>query len=101
MARSIRCAARSKSRPGECVPDRLLGQIVGLVPLAGALVQQRHLVWMVAEHPRPQHVGEQVVVAVPLASVVQGDKEQVGALQSREHVGAVLATGDRVGTAAR
>ena len=29
---------------GQCVPDRLLGQLVALVPLAGALVQQRNQV---------------------------------------------------------
>ena len=96
MASSIRWAARSKSRAGQGVPDRLLGQIVALVPLAGALVQQRHLVGLLAEHPRPQHVGEQVVVAVPLAPVVQGDEEQVGALEGREHLAAVVAAGDGV-----
>ena len=81
---------------GQGVPDRLLGQIVALVPLAGALVQQRNLVRLLAEHPRPQHVGEQVVVAVPLPPVVQGDDEQVGALQRHEHLAAVVAAGDGV-----
>ena len=59
------------------VPDRLLGQLVALVPLAGALVQQRNQVGLLAEQARPQHVGEQVVVAVPLPPVVQGDEEEV------------------------
>ena len=65
------------------MPDRLLGQVVALVPLAGALVQQRNQVRLLGEQARPQHVGEQVVVAVPLPPVVQGDEEQVGALQGR------------------
>ena len=68
---------------GQGVPYRLLGQVVALVPPAGALVQQRNLVGLLAEQARSQHVGEQVVVAVPLPAIVQGDEEQVGALQGR------------------
>ena len=78
------------------VPDRLVGQVVALVPLAGALVQQRDLLRLLAEQARPQHVGEQVVVAVPLPPIVQRDDEQVGALQGRDHLAAVVAAGDGV-----
>jgi hypothetical protein len=71
---------------GQGVPDRLLGQIVALVPLAGALVQQRNLVRPLTEHAYPQHIGEQVVVPVPLPPVVQGHDEQVGALKILDHL---------------
>jgi hypothetical protein len=80
----------------QCVPDRFLGQVVALVPLARALVQQRDLVRLLAEHPRPEHIGEQVVVAVPLPPVVQSHDEQVGAFERHEHVAAVVAAGDGV-----
>ena len=83
----MRCGGPVEVPRGQRVPDRLLGQIVALVPLAGALVQQRHLVRLLAEQARPQHVGEQVVVAVPLPPVVQGDEEEVGALEGDEHLG--------------
>ena len=69
---------------------------MALVPLAGALVQQRNLLRLLAEQARPQHVGEQVVVAVPLPPVVQRDDEQVGALQGHDHLATVGAAGDGV-----
>ena len=59
-------------------------------------MQQRHLFRLFAEQARPQHVGEEVVVAVPLPPVVQGDDEEVGALQCREHAAPVVAAGDGV-----
>ncbi len=43
---------------GQSVPDRLLDQIVALVPLAGPLVQQRNVVLLLGEQAHPQHVGE-------------------------------------------
>ena len=45
---------------------------------------------------RAQHVGEQVVVPEPLPLVVQGDQEQVGALQGHEHAAAVVRADDGV-----
>ena len=81
---------------GQGVPDRLLREVVALVPLAGALVQQRNQVRLLGEQVRPQHVGEQVVVAVPLPPIVQGHEEQVGALQGDEQLAAVVAAGDGV-----
>ena len=66
---------------GQGVPDRLVGEAVGLVPGAGAPVQQRHLGRPFGEQPRAQHVGEQVVVAEPGQLVVQRHDEQVGPLE--------------------
>jgi hypothetical protein len=80
----------------QCVPDRLLCQVVALVPLAGTLVQQRNLIGLLAPHARPQHVREEVVVAVPLPPVVQGHDEEVGAFERHEHVSPVVAAGDGV-----
>jgi len=81
---------------GQGVPYRLRGQVVALVPPAGTLMQQRNLVGLLAEQVRSQHVGEQVVVAVPLPLIVQGDEEEVGPLQGREHVASVVAAGEGV-----
>ena len=52
-----------------------------VVPLAGAAVKVGH----VAAHLEDvglQHLGEQLVVAVPVASVVQRDEKQVRAIQA-------------------
>ena len=77
----------------QCMPDRLLGQVVRLVPAAGPLVQLRSQVGLLGEQARPQHLGEQMVVAIPLPLVVQGDEEEVRPLQGHEHVAPVVAAG--------
>ncbi|MGA2831142.1 MAG: hypothetical protein ABSF03_34095 [Streptosporangiaceae bacterium] len=51
------------------------------VPAAGGPVQLRHSVWLLGEEPRAECVNEQVVVAAPLPLVVEGDDEQVPALE--------------------
>jgi hypothetical protein len=83
------------------VQDRVLDQVVGLGPAAGPQVQHRDLLGLLALQAGPQDVGEQVVVAVPLPPVVQGDDEEVGALERRQHVAAVGAAGDGVAQRAR
>ena len=78
------------------MPDCLLGEVVALVPHAGALVQDRNQVRPLGEQVRPEYVGEQVVVAVPLPTIIQGHDEQVGALQGDEQVAPVRTTGDGI-----
>ncbi len=80
----------------QSVPDRFLCQILGLVPKAGALVEQRQLFRLFAEQVGPKDVGEEVMVAVPFPPVVEGDDEEVGALQCREHAASIVAAGDSV-----
>ena len=80
----------------ERVPDRVRDEVVGGVPVAGPPVQVRHLVGVLGEQACVQHVGEQVVVAVPGALRVERDDEEVAALEVLQHPGAVGAAGDRV-----
>ena len=54
-----------------------------LVDSLGLLVQQS----------RPQHVGEEVVVAVPEAAIVERDEEEVGPIEPLEHRLPAAATG--------
>ena len=70
---------------GERVPDGVRDEVVRGVPGAGPLVQRRHLLGMLGEQAGAQDVGEQVVVAVPGASVSSGTQEEVAALQVRQH----------------
>ena len=81
---------------GHGVTDCADGQLVGGVPGTGPPVQLRHLVGVLGEQARAEHVGEQVVVAVPGALVVEGDDEQIAALELLQHAPAVVAGGDGI-----
>ncbi len=76
---------------GQRVADGLGLLAVALEPRAGPPVQVRYLVGLLVEQARLQHVGEQMVVAVPLAAVVQRDDEQVVPVQRLQHGLAVVA----------
>ena len=72
---------------GERVPDRVRDEAVSGVPVAGPLVQIRHLVGVLGEQACVQDVGEQVVVAVPGALGVERDEEEVAALEVLQRPG--------------
>ena len=78
------------------VSDGRVDQVVLLAPGAGAPVQQRHEVGLLGQQARPQHVGEQLVVAVPLATVVERHEEEVGAVEVVQHPGCVVGADDGV-----
>ena len=67
-----------------------------LVPLACPPVQLRHQPGSLVEQARPQHVGEELVVAVPPAAVVERDEEQVPAIERLERGLAPVLAGDGV-----
>ena len=81
---------------GERVPDRLRGLAVRLPPGARTAMELGHVVGMLVEQPGPEQVGEQVVIAVPAAPVVERDEEQVGPLERLEHRRPAGPAGDRV-----
>jgi hypothetical protein len=57
-------------------------QVAGLpMPGRGPPVQGRHQRRLAGGELQAEQLGEQVVVAIPLASVVERHQEQVGALQ--------------------
>ncbi len=66
------------------------------VPLARAAVQVVRGFGALGHEVGLQDVGEEVVVAVPAATVVERDDEQVGAVERLQHGGAVVAAGDGV-----
>ena len=84
-ASSTRWAARAKSSAARACRTASATRSVRGVPVARAPVQLRHQVGLLGEQARVQHVGEQVVVAVPGALGVQGDDEQVVALERLQH----------------
>ncbi len=68
----------------ERVPDRVGRLAVVGVPGARPAMELDRRVGVLVEEPRAQHVGEQVVVPVPLASIVERDHEQVLSVQRLE-----------------
>ena len=83
------------------VPGRLQRVTVVGEPGGGALVQAPTTARVLHREPLAQHVGEQVVEAVPAAPVVERDHEEVVALELLEHPLAVGASGQCVGEVRR
>ena len=86
---------------GERVLYRLGKVPVALVPTGGTEVQLAHAPGTLAHEAAAQEVGEEVMVAVPAALVVQSDDEEVLPLQPLQHLLPVVAAGERVAQADR
>ena len=59
-------------------------QALARQPLAGRLVQARDALWLVLVQPGLQEVTEQVVVAEPVALVVERNQEEVSLFELLE-----------------
>ena len=80
----------------EGVPDRRHRLAGRVVPPGRPPVQRHDLLGPLLAQVAAEHVGEQVVVAVPLPAVVQAYDEQVRAVQQLQHRPPVARTGDRI-----
>ena len=80
----------------ERVLDGVVGETVLLEPVGGARVQDGRDVGLLGEQAGAQHVAEQLVVAEPLPPVVEGDEEEVVALEGAQHRGRVTTVEDGV-----
>ena len=81
---------------GHRVANRLRPVVVGLAPVAGPPVELGDELRRLVQQVGPQHVGEEVVVPVPAAAVVERDEEQVGPLQRLEPGRAAVLAGHGV-----
>ena len=81
---------------GHRVFDRCRGFAVGGVPAAGSSVEFVDQIGVFVGQPGAEHVGEEVVIAVPVASIVEGDEEQVRAVELLQRRSPVGAQGDGV-----
>ena len=81
MPCSIRSAARShRAPPAHAAPPRQSALL--LVPDAGAPVERRHLAGgRAAVSSGAQHLREEVMIAIPVAFIVQRHQKQIGALE--------------------
>jgi hypothetical protein len=87
------CPFRLARRQG--VADRLVGQLLPLVPRRGVPVQPPGMLRVLLQ-PGPEEVGEQMVVTPPAPDVVELHHEQTGPVHLFEQFLAVVAAGDRV-----
>jgi hypothetical protein len=76
--------------------DRLGSLAILLVPDARAPVQLSNVVGLFVQQVRLQHVREQLVVAIPLAAIIQRDQEQVSLLQCNQLGLAAVLAGDGI-----
>src|SRR5215217_5701266 len=67
-----------------------------LEPLVRPFAQRRHEIGPAAHELEEQQLGEEMVVAVPLALLVQGYYEQVGASELAQEPGGTLPARHRV-----
>ena len=78
------------------VPDCLGAVTVVLVPVAGTTVQVGHPRWLLIEEARAQHVGKELVVAIPAPAVIKRDEEEVPAIERLQHRRAALVTSNGI-----
>ncbi len=83
-------------RGGQRMVNRLGRQTIGGAPGARPLMQDRNVGWLLLEHMSSQHVGKELVVAKPVALVVERDEKQVGALQGIQQHHAIALAGDGI-----
>ena len=81
---------------GQGVPDRIVDQPVALTPGGRGAVQLRQPFRLLLGKAHPQQVGEQLVVAVPAAHLVQRGQEQIGPLDGLKQPLPAGAAGDRI-----
>src|SRR5215208_5559030 len=78
------------------LPNRPLEESRALQPLVRPCAQRRHEIGPAALELEEQQLGEEMVVTVPLALLVQGYYEQVGASELAQEPGGTLPTRHRV-----
>ena len=81
---------------GHRVADRLGRVAVLLVPETRPPVQIGNVVGLLVQQACSQHVGKQMVIAVPVASIVERDQEQIPSLDRLERGLAAVLAGDRI-----
>ncbi len=78
------------------MPDRIVPEAVIGIPLTGALMQRRLGARRYDFQAMLQQIGEEAMIAIPLARRIERDDEEIGVLQRRQQGAAVLPPGHRV-----
>ena len=83
-------------RRSKGVLDRRVLLAVLLMPRTRPAVQFGHVVRLLIDQSRLQHLGEQVVVPIPMTVVIEGHEEQIGPVERLQHRSAVTASRDGI-----
>src|SRR3712207_5994297 len=81
---------------GQRVADSIGRQTVLLVPLARAPMQGRYLTGLLRHQMRRENFGKEVMVAIPVALVIQRNDEEVASLEGLQSSVAFLLVGDGI-----
>ena len=66
---------------GQCMAHRLRGVTFPFVPCARPKVELSHHRGLLIDQSRAQNIGEEVVIAVPVSTVVERDEEQIRSIE--------------------
>ena len=81
---------------GQRVADRIGHRTIVFVPLARAPVQGRYLIRLLRHQVHTKNIGKKMVIAVPVALVIQRNDKEVASLQGFQSRVAFLFTGDGI-----
>ncbi len=65
----------------DCVVNRIIHRTMLLIPHAGALVQRGNLFRQIRHQMHTENLGKEVMVAIPVAPVIQRNDKEVAALK--------------------
>src|SRR5258708_29373788 len=81
---------------GQRVADRIARRTMTFVPLARAPVQCRDLLGLLCQQMRSEHVSKEVVIAIPVAFVIERNDKEVASLQGFQPRAAFFLTSDGI-----
>src|SRR5215208_4102869 len=81
---------------GKRVADRIGRRTIMLVPLARAPMQSRYLIGLLRHQMRIENFGEEVMITIPLALVIQRNDKEIASLQGLQSRVAFLLVGDGI-----
>ena len=81
---------------GQRMADRIGRRTMMLVPLARALMQRRYLIGLLRHQMRRENFGKEVVIAIPVALVIERNDKEVASLQGLQPRVALLLAGDGI-----
>src|SRR6266567_6918380 len=81
---------------GQRVADRIGRRTIVLVPLARAPVQSSYLMGLLRQQMHREHFGKEVVIAIPVALVIERNDKEVASLQGLQPLAAFLLAGDGI-----
>ena len=80
----------------DCVVDGIVHCTMLLIPIAGAPVQRGNLFWQIRHQMHTKDLSEEVVIAIPMAPVIERNDKEIAALEGLQPRLAVLLARDGI-----